>query len=337
MAALALTAAPARGDEPPCSETVPVTGEAQDVAQLRAQLRRGPLAAKVTDTCHYARVALVREGDDWNVTLRLGDSHVQRQVSSVSASAAWVESWLLPALANPPPGLAAETRANDESTPPTTSGRSAPPGTAAASSAANQAEATAASGDTLPPARIALLSTLALGSDRSWWAGGELGGQLPLSRMVWLGAGIGGAWDPAFGGSSAVGDHISRRLFRASGRLGLDWQVARRTYLTTGVGVGVLAADVLRSSTDESASADHGAVFAELIGQVGVGIIGNLALVGGLGLRARTPTQRPAAPSEDQEGEQTGEFEPGPPLPDPSPWLMGEARLGAEYRFGGGP
>jgi hypothetical protein len=287
-------------------------------------------------------VRLEPVGRLWRVDLTLAERHVTRDVALVADAAAWVESWMMPALETP-------LRTSAASSPPAAEAPEAAP--AAAEPAASQpgastpqaapeapptrqepagpsvVAAAAPAAGTWPSGHVALSGALELGDDKSVWGGGALSGRLFLTETFWAEAALGAAFDPVFDDDSAVGDDVRRRLMRASVRAGMALPLGRSLAVDAGLGVGLVTAVAVRDDAEQSSSDDDGAILVEALSGVTLGL-GRWLLRGGLALRGAIAVD---APDDDSDTSATA------PMPEAHPTAFGALELGVGYRFGGAP
>jgi hypothetical protein len=308
-----------------CADLLRIEATPVDAAELRDALEKGLLGRESVEPCRAARVEFEAKGSGWRVAVSIGPDQVERQVASLDDAAAWIESWLLPTLGSEP--NAAPTK-NEKAVAQPVAKPSAAPASPATRAVANRERPSAVQTPTaaaMPAGTVILLAFADYADDRSVWGGTELSGELALGRRIWVGAGVGWAQDPLFGGDSQVGDDTHRSLVRASLRAGATWPLTTRLRLDAGLGVGLLTAVVVRSETSGQTSDDAGATLGEVFAtaQLDLGarwsLAAGLATIGVLGLETEDGSDAPAGTV---------------PLPPAHPAVFGSLRVGAAWRFG---
>lgn len=313
--ALALTAgaAPTNAFGASCAWSVRLDGAGGP--PLRAILVERNVLSSASLVCERALVSIDATGSGFRVELAVDGERVARDVATIDDAATWVESWLLPLVLD-----GATREATASVVVPTM-----PDLDRQASSATIERLAGRPGGSV--GGRVALLGLAGLAQDGSRWAGGELGGQLTLRETFWFGAGFGGMSDPLFGGESAAGPGVRRRLLRATVRAGLRWTLTRDLRFDLGLGGGFASAYVTGVSGGRKLSDDESVAFAELGSVVEYRPHPNWVLLGG-------PSIALTGPLEATEGHEDANER---ALPSGHPRWFGGLTFGVGYAFFEGP
>ncbi|MBI2896604.1 MAG: hypothetical protein HYY06_23810 [Deltaproteobacteria bacterium] len=317
LAIWSLSGRPVAAEPGTCLEAVTFLGDERPVATARASLEHGLLAQVPAAACAGAVLRVQEQEGRWLFALSRSERLVAHSADDAATMASWIESWLAPPLAGSGGVEATEPSPPEE---PRAVGPRAPaasPRRGGFSAVASRRDATATI-----PIRLSLAASLDLDDLAPLWPGGEISLMMAFGPAFWLGIGAAGAWAPEQ-------DDVERRAFRITARGGwrspFEWGALR-----LGAGVGIVSASARRELDDDSMAADDEAgPFVEVGAGLDVGLSRELALTGGIALRAHLP--------DDLGGEGDGEEENPDELlePQPLPAVAATLQVGVAYSSGG--
>ena len=214
--------------------------------------------------CQGARVILrAQEAGDLVLELTWKGRRNTRRVQTLEQAAIWLASWLEPPI---------EPRVRRPRTPFTP--RASPSEPTRSVSTARQRE----TGPRGLRGRVLLSGTGAVAVDARPWAGGELSGRLHILPSLWLGAALGGSWDPAREVGEAT---VTRRALRASVRGGMKIALHPGLTFSGGIGVGISAGKVSATQATNIHAVEQGGPFAEATVELEGQLAGSWFVVGG--------------------------------------------------------